>query len=156
MLKGRDQLVAATALQAGLDVSFAPYLFETCVAETWQLKRFPTHKETSRMKRRMDLSDLESALPIRGASSEKVGDFGITWLEPPPSSGSGVALHDSNTESSSELPAAGRLHSCEYCEWGYFGNEASDVDFYIYAALHVQIPKLGEGPRTNIQPVGAR
>jgi len=152
-LKGRDQLVAATALQAGLDVSFAPYLFETCVDETWQLERFPTHKETSRMKQRMDLSDLESALPIRGESSEKVGGFGVTWLETPPSSGSGVALRGSNIESSSELPAAGRLHSCEYCEWGYFGNEASDVDFYIYAALHVQIPKLGAGPRANVQPL---
>lgn len=151
-LKGRDQLVAATALQAGLDVSFAPYLFETCVDETWQLERFPTREEKSRMKRRMDLSDLESALPIRGASSEKVGDFGITWLEPPPSSGRGVALPDADIETTSERPAAGRLHSCEYCEWGYFGNEATDVDFYIYAALHVQIPKLGEGPRANVQP----
>ncbi len=37
MLKGRDQLLAATALQAGLDVSFAPYLFEDCIDETWQL-----------------------------------------------------------------------------------------------------------------------
>jgi hypothetical protein len=154
MLKGRDQLVAATALQAGLDVSFAPYLFENCADETWQLERFPTPKEKSRMKRRMELSDLESALPIRGASSEKVGDFGITWLEPPPSSGRGVALPDSNIETSSEQPAAGRLHSCEYCEWGYFGNEASDVDFYTYAALHVQIPKLGQGPRTSIEPLG--
>ena len=151
MLKGRDQLVAATALQAGLDVSFAPYLFENCVDETWQLERCPTPKERSRMKRQMDLSALESALPIRGESSQKVGDFGVTWLEPPPSSGSGAVLGDSNTESRSERPVAGRLHSCEYCEWGYFGNEASDVDFYIYAALHVQIPKLGDGPRANIR-----
>ena len=104
------------------------------------------------MKRQMGLSDLKAALPIRGDSSEKVGDFGVTWLETPPSSGGDVALRASNVESSSELPAAGRLHSCEYCEWGYFGNEASDVDFYIYAALHVQIPKLGEGPRAHIQP----
>ncbi len=152
LLKGRDQLVAATALQAGLEVGFAPYLFEDCVDETWQLERFPTRKETSRMKQQMDLSDLESALPIRGESSENLGDFGVNWLEPPPSSSSGV-VGESNIKGSSELPVAGRLHSCEYCEWGYFGNEASDVDFYIYAALHVQIPKLGEGPRTNPQPL---
>jgi hypothetical protein len=106
MLKGRDQLVAATAVQAGLNVNFAPYLFETCVDETWQLDRFPTCREKSRMKRQMDLSNLESALPVRGESSEKVGDFGVTWLEPSPSSSSGVVLRDSNTESSSELPAA--------------------------------------------------
>lgn len=51
VLKGRNQLVAATALHAGLDVSFVPYLFENCVDETWQLERFPTRSETSRMKR---------------------------------------------------------------------------------------------------------
>lgn len=156
MLKGRDQLAAATALQAGLDVRFAPYLFEDCVDETWQLERFPTAKEKSRMKRQMDLSDLESALPIRGASSEKAGDFGVTWLEPPPSAGGGAALSDSNAENRAGLPAAGRLHSCEYCEWGYFGNEASDVDFYVYAALHIHIPKLGEGPRTASTRPSAR
>ena len=152
VLKGREQLVAASALQAELDVSFAPYLFETCIDDTWQLDRFPTSKEKSRMKRRMELSDLESALPVRGESSEKVGDFGITWLETPPSTRSGEKLGDTDSESSSDLPAAARLHSCEYCEWGYFGNEASDVDFYIYAALHVRIPKLGEGPRSDTRP----
>jgi hypothetical protein len=151
-LKGRDQLVAATALQAGLDVTFAPYLFETCVDETWQLERFPTRQEKSRMKSQMELSDLESALPIRGESSEKVGDFGVTWLEPPPSSSCGVALRGVDTGTDSELPVAGHLHSCEYCEWGYFGNEASDVDFYIYAALHVRVPELGVDPRADVQP----
>ena len=30
MLKGRDHLVAATALQYGLKVTFQPYLFEDC------------------------------------------------------------------------------------------------------------------------------
>src|SRR5262249_55052499 len=30
MLKGRDHLVAATALQAGLKVTFNPYMFENC------------------------------------------------------------------------------------------------------------------------------
>jgi hypothetical protein len=149
-LKGRDQLVAATALQAGLTVSFTPYLFETSIDETWQLDRFPTREDKSRLKQQMDLPDLEKALPIQGESSEKAGDFGVTWLDEPPS-GRGV-VRDSKSESSSELPAAERWHSCEYCEWGYFGNEASYVDFYIYAALHVQIPKLGEGPRGNVKP----
>jgi len=99
-----------------------------------------------------DPADLESAVPVRGESSEKVGDFGVTWLEPPTSTRSGEKLADTDSESSSDLPAAARLHSCEYCEWGYFGNEASDVDFYIYAALHVRIPKLGEGPRSGTLP----
>lgn len=139
MLKGRDQMVAVTALQAGLDVTFAPYLFENCVDETWQLDRFPTQEEKRKLKSQMDLSDLESALPIVGESSEKAGGFGVTWLDEPPSDGGddGDAVHSPNS------PAANRMHSCEYCEWGYFGNEASDVDFYIYAALHIRIPPLG-------------
>lgn len=149
MLKGRDQLVAATALQAGLGVTFSPYLFEDCVDETWQLARFPTRQEQGKLKRRMDLPALESALPIVGESSRKVGDFGVTWLEQPPSSNNGAK--DVGSEKSADLPAAGRLHSCEYCEWGYFGNEASDVDFYIYAALHVRIPSLGEGARAEMR-----
>ena len=45
MLKGRDHLVAATALQAGLKVTFHPYMFENCADETWQLDRFPTRNE---------------------------------------------------------------------------------------------------------------
>ena len=52
-LKGRDHLAAATALQAGLNVAFVPYMFETCADETWQLERFPTSKEKSRLRRRM-------------------------------------------------------------------------------------------------------
>jgi hypothetical protein len=150
MLKGRDHLVAASALHAGLSVTFAPYLFENCVDETWQLNRFPTPQEKRKLGRQMDLSDLESALSIVGQSSEKVGDFGVEWLDPPPSSSHGIKA-DSN-EGSEDMPVAGRLHSCEYCEWGYFGNEASDVDFYIYAALHVRIPKVGEGVRAGIGP----
>jgi len=158
MLKGRDQLVAAAALQAGLNVTFAPYLFETCIDDTWQLDRFPTRQEKRKLTDQMDLSDLESALPIVGKSSEKVGDFGVTWLEEPPSAGTDEKRADSEDEgdggNNGELPSAARLHSCEYCEWGYFGNEASYVDFYIYAALHIGIPTVGEGPRAKLLPTG--
>ena len=52
---------------------------------------------------------------------------------------------------SEDLPVAERIHSCEYCEWGYFENEASEVDFYIYASLHVRIPKVGEGVRAGLE-----
>jgi hypothetical protein len=46
-----------------------------------------------------------------------------------------------------ELPALAHLHACEYSATGYFGNEGSEVDFYIYGALHVAIPPYGEGSR---------
>ena len=107
MLKGRDHLVAATALQAGLKVTFNPYMFETCADETWQLDRFPTSKEKSKLGRQMDSSALEEALPIR-ATSEKEGDFGVTWLEPHPSSDE--STWQSKEGRDPELPAAALLH----------------------------------------------
>jgi hypothetical protein len=145
MLKGRDHLAAATALQAGLKVTFHPYMFENCADETWLLARFPTSQEQARLGSQMDSTDLENTLPIR-ASSEQKGDFGVTWLEPPPSSDETTWRSDMGDDS--ELPAAAHLHSCEYCPWGYFGNEGSEIDLYTYAALHIAIPPLGKGPRT--------
>jgi hypothetical protein len=150
MLKGRDHLVAATALQAGLKVSFHPYMFENCADETWQLDRFPTRIEQARLGSQMDSSNLEKTLPIR-ASSEQEGDFGVTWIEPPPTSDE--ASWRSESEDDSGLPAAAHLHSCEYCPWGYFGNEASEVDLYTYAALHIKIPPFGRGLRVANKPL---
>jgi hypothetical protein len=144
MLKGRDQLVADAAIQAGLKVSFNPYMFENCADETWQLDRFPTSKEKSKLGWQVESSDLEEALPIR-ASSEEADDFGVTWLERPPSSDE--STWQSKEGRDPELPAAAHLHSCDYCPWGYFGNESSEVDLYIFAALHIEIPKFGHGLR---------
>ena len=121
MLKGRDHLLAATALEAGLKLTFNPYMFETCVDETWQLDRFPTSQEKSKLRRQMDTSRLEKALPIRGRSEEG-GNFGITWLDPHPSSDK--TTWQSQEDGDPELPAAALLHSCEYCPWGYFGSSS--------------------------------
>jgi hypothetical protein len=150
MLKGRDHLVAATALQAGLQVTFHPYMFENCADETWQLDRFPTRNEKAQLGSQMDSTDLENTLPIR-ASSEQEGDFGVTWLEPPPSSDE--TSWRSEAEDDSGLPAAAHLHSCEYCPWGYFGNEGSEIDLYTYAALHIDIPPFGRGLRVASKPL---
>jgi hypothetical protein len=149
-LKGRDHLVAATALQAGLKVTFVPYMFENCADETWQLDRFPTRNEKAQLGPQLDSTDLENTLPIR-ASSEQEGDFGITWLDPPPTSDD--TSWRSESEDESGLPAAAHLHSCEYCPWGYFGNEASEVDLYTYAALHIKLPPFGRGLRVANKPI---
>ena len=53
----------------------------------------------------------------------------------------------SEKDDDSELPAAAHLHSCEYCPWGYFGNEGSEIDLYTYAALHIKIPPFGSDLR---------
>jgi hypothetical protein len=150
MLKGRDHLAAATALQAGLTVTFNPYMFENCADETWQLERFPTRKEQARLGSQMDADDLKNILPIR-ASSEDEGDFGVTWLEPPPSSDETSRGHEKDEDS--ELPGAAHLHSCEYCPWGYFGNEGSEIDLYTYAALHIKVPPLGDELRIANKPL---
>lgn len=144
MLKGRDQLVATSALAAGLEVTFHPYLFEDCGDSTWQLDRFPTRKEQSRLGKRMDDDRLNRILPIRESVKED-GDVALTWLDPRPSCDQATRRTDPDDEF--EVAAAAHLHACEYSPWGYFGNEASDSEFYIYAALHVEIPPLGEGPR---------
>jgi hypothetical protein len=150
MLKGRDHLTAATALQAGLKVTFNPYMFETCADETWQLDRFPTRKEQAQLGSQMDSDDLKSILPIR-ASSEDEGDFGVTWLEPSPSSDE--TSWRAEKDDDPELPAAAHLHSCDYCPWGYLGNESSDIDLYTYAALHIKIPAFGRGLRVANKPL---
>ena len=152
-LKGRDYLVAAAILAAGLDVTFCPYLIEDCADETWQLARFPTPREQRALRRRMDPTALEEALDIQ-ASSEEDGDFGLTWVEPPPHFNGqptmypGTAAGRAETQDP-EMPALAHLHGCEYSATGYFGNEGGDVDFYIYGALHVEIPPYGTGPRVT-------
>jgi hypothetical protein len=48
-----------------------------------------------------------------------------------------------------DLPALMHLHACEYSATGYFGNEGSEIDLYVYCALHVTIPPYGEGARAK-------
>lgn len=148
-LKGRDHLVAVAALDANLKVTSNAYMFEDCADETWQLDRFPTKQEKAKLSWQMDSTDLEKALPIR-ASSENKDDFGITWIEDPPSTGSNKS---SDEDRDAELPAAARLHHADYCPWGYFGNESSEVDFYVFAALHIEMPPFADGPRAAKPPV---
>jgi len=56
-----------------------------------------------------------------------------------------------------DLPAIAHLHSCEYSATGYFGNEGSEIDLYVYGALHVAIPPYGEGVRNvaRTRPAGS-
>ena len=50
------------------------------------------------------------------------------------------------------LPALTHLHACEYSVTGYFGNEGSDIDLYVYGALHMAIPPYGKGARAAAKP----
>jgi hypothetical protein len=90
-------------------------------------------------------------LDIQG-SSEGAGDFGLTWVEPPPHFNEpptmqpGTAAGRTQTQDP-ELPALAHLHECAYSATGYFGNEGSEVNSYIYGALHVEIPPYGTESR---------
>jgi hypothetical protein len=150
-LKGRDHVVAAAAMAEGLEVTLCPYMIETCADETWQLNHFPTPREQAALRDQMDPTDLENALSVR-ASAEGAGDFDIVWVDPPPHFNGQPTMYPEIAEGRAhavdpDLPALMHLHACEYSATGYFGNEGSDVDFYIYCALHVPIPPYGEGIR---------
>jgi hypothetical protein len=150
-LKGRDHEVASAALAGGLEVTLYPYMIETCADETWQLEHFPTPRQQAALGNRMGPTDLENALAVR-ASSEDTGDFDVVWVDPPPHFNARPTMYPEIAEGRAnvedpDLPALMHLHECEYSSTGYFGNEGSDIDLYVYGALHVAIPAYGKGVR---------
>ena len=159
-LKGRDHAVAAAAVAEGLEVTLCPYMVETCVDETWQLEHFPTRQERAALGDQMDPWGLEQALPVR-ASSESAEDFDVIWVDPPPHFNGTPTMYPGMGEGRTHaadphLPALTHLHACEYSTTGYFGNEGGDVDFYVYGALHIGIPRYAErarpAARTRVSP----
>ncbi|MCW5969150.1 MAG: hypothetical protein KIT57_11600 [Blastocatellales bacterium] len=159
-LKGRDHTVAAAALAEGLEVTLCPYMVETCVDETWRLEHFPTPRERAALRRRMDPWALEHALSVRDRS-EDAQDFGVIWVDPPPRFNFTPTMYpvvrgDQTQAADPDSPVIAHLHSCEYSTTGYFGNEGSDIDLYVYGVLHVAIPPYGEGVRaaTMTMPSG--
>jgi hypothetical protein len=150
-LKGRDYDVATAMLAEGLEVTLCPYMVETCVDETWQLEHFPTPREQAALGDQMVPEDIEDALAVRD-SAEDAGGFGVIWVDPPPHFNFAPTMYPRVSEgrasaADSHLPAIAHLHSCEYSATGYFGNEGSEIDIYVYGALHVPIPPYGEGVR---------
>ena len=158
-LKGRDHVVAAAAMAEGLAVTLCPYMIETCADETWQLDHFPTQRERAALDDQMAPWDLEEALAVRSRSDD-AGDFDVVWVDPPPHFNGQPTMYPEIAEGRAhavdpDLPALAHLHACEYSATGYFGNEGSEIDLYIYCALHVAIPRYGERARavTKTKPV---
>jgi hypothetical protein len=146
-LKGRDYEVAAAAMAAGLEVSLCPYLIETCVDETWQLEHFPTPRQQASLGDQMVPEDIENALAVRD-NAEDAHDFDVIWVDPPPHFNFAPTMYPLGASAPDpDVPAIAHLHSCEYSTTGYFGNEGSDIDLYVYGALHIEIPPYGEGTR---------
>lgn len=131
MLKGRDRLVAEVALEAGLRASFRPYLFEDCAGDNWALERDLGAADLKLFRRRQLTPDALEALPLAQSAWEP-GDRAV-WLLAPPWS-----YRKSRPDT---LLAPRRLvGEVEYSATGYFGNEGSELAFYVAGALHLEIP----------------
>jgi Domain of unknown function (DUF6398) len=151
-LKGRDCEVAIAALEAGLSVTLQPYLVETCADDVWRLKRFPSKADRQQLGDQVTPWDLEDVLPI-SVHPERIEDLGITWVVPPPTFNSLTSPPPHpGAGADAEEPALELFHSCEYSATGYFGNEGSETEFYLYAVLQVAIPPVGKGPRKVAGP----
>jgi hypothetical protein len=157
-LKGRDHEVAKAAMAEGLEVTLYPYMIETCCDETWQLDHFPTQRERAALEWQMGPTDLENALAVR-ASSEDARGFDVVWVDPPPHFNAQPTMYPATADgqvhaADPDLPALTHLHACEYSATGYFGNEGSETDLYVYGALHVAIPPYRKGVRavTETEP----
>src|ERR1017187_999278 len=159
-LKGRDHEVAVAAMDEGLNVTLDPYMIETCADETWQLDHFPTAREKAALGYQMAGADFEDALAVR-ASSEDAGDFDVVWVDPPPHFSGQPTMYPEIAEgrppvADPDLPALMHLHACEYSATGYFGNEGSEIDLYVYGALHVAIPPYAKGGRAVTETAPSR
>jgi hypothetical protein len=145
----------------GLAVTLCPYLVETCIDEIWQLEHFPTEREQYALDDRVTPYDLEDTLAIQ-ESHEDPHSFDVIWVDPPPHFNGSTTMypHLANghhaTAPDRNVPALAHFHSCEYSATGYFGNEGSYVDFYVYGALHVGILAYGTTARTAVTVKPAR
>lgn len=130
-LKGRDRIVAAAALGAGLPVRVRPYIFETSGDENWRLERPPTDRERRIFGRgRLDALRIEQELPVEHHADWDAEDD-VTWVTAPP------WIRGQADEAE---PAADFLNELEYSTTGYFGNEGGHAAFYVSAVLLVEIP----------------
>ena len=122
MLKGRDLLVAHAAFEAGLGVYLIPFVSHDCARDgvgDYDLAKFHTKK---RVPRRVDDDKIEKFFKFnKQAQPSEVADV---W-----------AINVDEDSVSEKLG--------NWCEWsaaGYFGNEASHIDFYVQVALLVEFP----------------
>jgi hypothetical protein len=125
-LKGRDQSLAAAALELGLRARLAPYVVETGCTLRWQLSRYLTLKESLFFKTdRLSTFDMERKLPVTVSDV----DDKVWWVIDPAES------------QRREVSRKSELLGCpEFSDTGYFGNEGSDGTFYLNAALLIDLP----------------
>ena len=137
-LKGRDQEVAAALLDVGLDVTFQRYLIDQGCDQYWPLARLPTPTERAVFHNdRISGSQIEHKLPVEGTPDQ----VDVQWLTNPVEGYERPADPKAATEF---------LGAAEYSETGYFGNEGSDAEFYLHAALRVDFPAMDTPRRKRL------
>jgi hypothetical protein len=95
----------------------------------------------------IDPWDIENTLAVQDRSDD-AGDLGVIWVDPAPHFNFAPTMYPNGvSKAAPDLPALAHLHSCEYSATGYFGNEGSYIDLYVYGALHIAIPPYGEETR---------
>ncbi len=138
-LKGRDQLVALAALDAGLAVELQPLVVETCAELAWPLKRFLVSREESVFQqKRLDGSRLVERLESKLADSDPyaankfIDGLVDAWIAPT------MRIGEQGVEG--ESPAWRLLGEPEFSATGYFGNEGGPTEFYAAAMLVIRVP----------------
>jgi len=145
-LKGRDLFVANAAASAGIDVRLVPFLAHEYSMDgggDWPLSKFPKKKKCPR---RMDdetiMSHFDAEDPVDPTGSADL------WI---------LEYRDKSIASTD----AG---STEWNADGYFGNEASYIDFYVKAALIIDVPEYSaargvpvvQPPKTKRKPAAKK
>ena len=134
-LKGRDRLAARALERAGLEPRVVPYVFETCVGESWRLRREASAREKKMFaQKRLNGSSLERRLPIAFHADWNHADD-VSWLVRPP----WVSTYPEPADGRPE-PAVELLGQPNYSATDYFGNEASEASFYAAAAILFDMP----------------
>ncbi|HZL19604.1 MAG TPA: hypothetical protein VFG23_17855 [Polyangia bacterium] len=111
------------------------YLFETGANESWRLALAPTESEAAIFdENRLGARELEETMPIeRHVDWDERDD--VTWVLPPPWRERAEGDGTQDAEAARQL-----LGALEYSVTDYFGNEGSDVTFYVSAALLMDVP----------------
>ena len=137
-LKGRDQHLAAVMLELGLDVALKPMLVDHGCDLQWTLARFPNAKARAVFDdERVTADAIDQAFDVE----ERPNDQRIAWL---------THALDGYERKADREAAREFLGAPEYSDTGYFGNEGSDGEFYLHAALLAKVPVTGTAPRTRI------
>lgn len=123
-LKGRDAVVALAAIDAGVEVTLVHCLIASedgSVLESWPLRRFPTSADVARWSRQVGDGREEGAVAF-----DAPGDPDV----------------ESHFAGSPE--AFRKLFAGVYSPTGFYGNEASDAEFYVVAVLEVAFARARE------------